>query len=1013
MKKRFAIFLTTLLTSWMGAWADGVHFTYDPGQYQLHTEVYAALVNSAGEQLQLNDGTYYVGAFVNNICRAEATLEIVPNLRTHVFRLRVGGTEEEIGKAAITFRVFKEQYSEATAAPVGSEYTIPSSVNVQFQGDASVGEASSPFNITFTPATYIALPEQVVVHRGTSVDMSEKIIVEPTGGLLPKLTWDWENSREFFTMDDNMLTALALTPDGAYLGVNGGGNLSAYTQIIIDAPATKVTWKEEYSGGVKVNVGDYETLTDILNTGYILTPEDATTTFTWTSSDQTIVAAMESDMGNAWKPMKVGNATMTGIANDDSGLRLALPVTVSQPIQGFYFGDDPQNPPVVMVQVGDNVSERLDALIKFVPETASNKSKVYEISTNTTSFVNENNTIIATKAWDWNNEELARSNQITVRAQDGSNATASIVVYVIDKQPTALEVVKPTIYLTMPEKQVDLEQGVYPEEADCTASLEGNLKLIPEGIDLHTLRYDLAPQNRDVIIMGGDEDEHGNMKYYVVGSGDCTVDVTVYALDNMKAYREDGYIMIPDIELKVSFKVTVQKGLGSFTFADVKMTRDNTYELTLKATPENAQFDASLIEVQIDPTIELPQGWKFVEAKADDNDKLKYTLTAQSVGNGTITIYYNKEEKGEGNIYVGQNLLMNDGWQWISLYTGSIDGINGMKTAFGDNLDEVRSQSEVLINDTKVGYFGDPITLGAMQTYKLKMKDLTQAGATAGTGSYELYDANNGYALRSITQEATGAEAGPISVDTRNGWNWIGNPYQYYQKINDIFGETQFEEGDYIKGKEKFTKYENGQWVGTLDYLTPGEGYIFKVNGATRSINFNREFSLSQNITAPAAGARQVSVSPEFWKFNHHDFADNMAMIAYVNAVTDPSRCTLWAFVDGECRGRGEAIGDRQFITVHGKQGEKVTFRVYDEVTHLLLDVYGSRTLEYTSGSYKAPVSLYAGTVSDINGVDAVRTTSSSVYDLQGRRADKASKGIFMVVDQKADGQRVVRKIMK
>lgn len=142
--KKITILTTMLLALVANAWADGVHFTYDPNTYEKATVVYLSLVDQDGTTPLSEE--YYVGAYIGEECRAEAQWErqLSGGLYEPPFYvLRVGGLESENGQK-ITFRV----YSETLMA----DYIIPESQFVTFNGgDAEVGSPSDPVKIKLIP----------------------------------------------------------------------------------------------------------------------------------------------------------------------------------------------------------------------------------------------------------------------------------------------------------------------------------------------------------------------------------------------------------------------------------------------------------------------------------------------------------------------------------------------------------------------------------------------------------------------------------------------------------------------------------------------------------------------------------------------------------------------------------------------------------------------------------------------------------------------------------------------
>jgi hypothetical protein len=992
MKKYFLSFLMLFAVA-LSSWADGVHFTYDANEYASHTVIWATLANAAGDPISISDADYYVGAFIDGKCRAEAGCYVDNGVKTNRFMLRVGGEDSEKGLKNITFRLFKA----IGGAGLGDEYEIPSDVTVIYQGDdVTVGEPSNPFKITFVPATSISLPENITIHRGVAVDMANYITISPEKGLLPILTWDYAASTDYLSMEGNMLTGVQITDSPKKLSLSSNsGTLITNTNVTVDAPATKSVWKDDtYYDGIKVAVGDYETVTNILKTGYTLTPEDATTTFNWTSGNTDII--QQADNGN-WLPKAAGTTVMTGVASDDSGITMTLQVTVVQAITGFYVGSNDNGPIAIVVQKGDNVSERLRNLMHVSPSGIVNPQFSFELPASNTSLSMQNGEIVATESYDYNNATAVANNYVTVNALDGFGATANFTVYVIPAQPTSVAAKEATLYLA---------ESNHGNPVDCSEQLYGNLQLAPNTLTLTDFTVSLASSNTDVVAKGTGKNEYGWDKFNVLAAGSTTITATVEAFDNESAYYdEDNKLVLPEKTLQTTFTASVQEALGSFTLENVVVSRNGIYKAVLTPQPAGVSVDADLISISVVPVTEFPAGWSFVDAVKDDTDDtgLTYTLTPKSVGNGTINIYYDGELRGTATIHVNQQWKLGNGWQWVSLYQGNLPSKTSMQNAFGDNMVEARSATQLIINDSQLGYFGDLTSMNTMQTYKLKLKDVGAMGLNCDLAE-ELEES-------SYFQNAKGNNA--LQVASHKGWNWIGNPYQYYQSLEEIFGNTNFSEGDQIKGKTQFAEYTGGHWTGSLTYLTPGEGYLFK-KAKSGNINFVREFKLAQATSAPASSRAAANNGTDLWEIDDTPYADNMSMVAQVNSVTDASHCTLWAFVGDECRGKGVAVGDRQFITIHGVAGETVRFYVYDESSRLLHSVYGTQVLEEGRGTYNAPVMLYAGnSVNAIEGIEAPATGTQQMYDLQGRAVKEAGKGLYMVVKQTADGKRVVKKIKK
>lgn len=964
----FSVFL--LVASVASLWADGVHFEYDPGKYEQQTHVFAAFADNLGTRINDPYYTYYLGAFIGGECRYEAVQQMDPAGNTF-FDLMVGGNASEVGQR-ITFRVYKV-LDDPTGAPAeGTEYWLDESQYFTYNADDRTTDVSSPKLLTFMPVSTVMIDPEIRVYKGQTVDLTNYIIKE-SYETLPVITWDGsEQGGEYYTLEGNMLTAVEKTEMvGAPLIARWGGvGDEVRVNVFVDVMATSATWLEAYRSGITVPVGDEETIGNVLATGFTLTPADASTTFSWTSSNTEVVNFV--DTRGLWLPLSKGTATLKGTANDESGLTLSLTVTVVQPVTDIRLSETE-----IYVEVGSDITDRLNELVNVYPENATNKEVTWRIDDGNTSITWLNNRFTATTI---TKDEDVKT--MTVTAKDGYGASAELTINVIAQTPKTLSARQATLYLTHDTSNDTGE--------DCTADVLGNLELKPDGLTLSDYGPSFESSDNKVIEIEASP-ASADVTFRVKGSGEATITASISFSD----YTEMDETGAPTIcTLSTTFNIIVRDGLGSFTFDNVNMTREEAYTLVIAPQPAGSTYDASKISVAVKPfeRISFPAEWTFVDVTpVADSEGLKYTLNAKSVGNGDIVVSYDGEEMGRGTINVGQRLHLADGWQWISLYEGSMNEAD-MRTAFGDKLSDLRSQDSYIINDSELGYFGNLASIDPVQTYKLRLKDVGSEGLTyTPQGNYYMTIAN-------ATEGQT--------LTLRKGWNWIGNPYQYYQTLTDVLAGNTFANGDWIKSKTGSATYNGTTWTGSLKYLTPGEGILLYIQSAG-DIKLASEFTLTQQATAPLGARRSnSSVVPTPWTFDHSLFENNMAMVVRVSNVNDPSRITVWAFVGNECRGQGESVGDLQFITVHGVAGERVTFILYDELTGMFHDVYGSRTLTEVLGTYDQPVPLFAGQATDIDSIKAGKFgKSTSVYDLQGRRLNTTpAKGVYIL-----NGRKVVR----
>ncbi len=966
MRRAYSL-LAAILFSLTTIWADGIFFTYDASKYSDETVIYLALTDALGTRMDYPNSC--IGAFIGGECRDEAfaTYDQVSGHTYYLLRVR-GDADRERGQA-ITFRVML-QYGGASATGTGTrlEYWIDSNTPLAtFMGDDRTTEISNPLLVTFLPITDISFKQEPIrVHRGQTLDLLSLIDRWVPGadveGCLPQLEWSYDDyAANFFRIEGNNITGLKLTDEiGVELGVGYGGQRLRDVQVVVDLVASSVQWLEEYRLGTTVSVGDYETLNDILANGYVLTPADAVTTFLWESSNEEVVGF---DRTNRWTPLKAGFAVLTGTALDGSGLTLTLNVTVIQPVTQVLFDDAPSG--YMTAIVGEDITDRLNSHISVYPSDATNKEVRWNVDSNNTSVVWKNGRLVAAKTtYGYEGSDL-----LYAVAADGYGARAEVHVSVLPVQPTGLNVLQNPLYLSF-------EAGGTP--VDVTSQIAGNVKVLPEEADDPYVWFDVANDGPSEVLQLRQTDM--GVTIMLVGLGTCTVTAHVMTVDPVHDTEE---------ELAASFQVVVRQGLSGFFVENVEMARGETVTVKLRAQPEGTSFDPSKVSLRVVPGggqlgSTFPSDWLFATVTKSGSDGLTYTLGAQCLGVAGLVVSYDGQDMGWGTLSVMQRLTMADGWQWIALAQGQMDE-PAMHDAFGANLSEIRSQEQLLINDSQQGYVGRLTNLDTGHTYKLRM-----TGIGSGTKTYDMPGSNYLFLYA-----PTGTE-----MSLRRGWNWAGNIYQYYQPVGSLFdGTSGFTSGDIIKCKNAFATFDGTKWQGTLRYLTPGEGMlVYMQNGGT--VKFKPEFQMPQNLTPPQLSRAQSSTfSPQSSMFtiDGSRFDDNMAMIAFVGNVGAPSQVTLYAFVGDECRGRGEPIGDRQFITVHGQAGDVVTFKVYDPLTGCLHDVYGSRKWQPFVGSIDAPVSLYAGQISGIADVETVRVENDDfVYDLQGRKVGRLSTGLYI-----------------
>lgn len=398
----------------------------------------------------------------------------------------------------------------------------------------------------------------------------------------------------------------------------------------------------------------------------------------------------------------------------------------------------------------------------------------------------------------------------------------------------------------------------------------------------------------------------------------------------------------------------------------VEMVSTETRDFVLTPDPVDAEVDPSRVEVTIEDA-SVPEMWKsIVDIVPTDETMLNYTIKPHSVGRATISVKLDGVEVATSYVGIGQRYMQKAGWKWTSLYSGGVSW-NSPEYELGNVVEEIRSEDALLHNDPEYGYFGDLNRLEPGECYKIKVKE-----EEPGLLNLRIYP--GGYEdMRPYRQIV------PM-------WNWLGNPYQYDHDINSVFSTedanaNKFNVGDRIVSKDNgFAEYNGEKWTGTLTTLHAGLGYMY-FNAASDTINMELKYEWNMPQGTPVMNAPQHKQS--VWTYNSAPFADNMTIVADLGNDYSAERFTVGAFVGDECRGEGEMIDGKCFITVHADKGETISFKLHDAVSGEMRTINEQMPFTKMAGSLRAPQRLTVGGI--VTGITAADIASSGIAIVNGQ----------------------------
>ena len=287
---------------------------------------------------------------------------------------------------------------------------------------------------------------------------------------------------------------------------------------------------------------------------------------------------------------------------------------------------------------------------------------------------------------------------------------------------------------------------------------------------------------------------------------------------------------------------------------------------------------------------------------------------------------------------IGQRIRLERGWNWISF------------NAQRDNLFQMVTSQLSKGNTIVKGQTG-------FTSYWASENRWSGVLSSEGLNTGEAYMAwsKNG---QEFVYYGASMNPSDYPIDIKKGWNWIGVYGLNNLALDEGLASYSPEYGDVVKSINAFSVYggDGIGWLGNLDYLEPGKGYLLKAK-STGNLVFPEKSS-----TSGRSGGRVDD------SYSNNEFGENMGLIAQVNGVDGLENYVLEALVEEELRGVVPAIQIEEgrnplfLLTVHGENADKVHFRLRNgsEVIPLVMNTKSSVAFQNNSlmGSLDGPMIL-------------------------------------------------------
>ncbi len=400
-----------------------------------------------------------------------------------------------------------------------------------------------------------------------------------------------------------------------------------------------------------------------------------------------------------------------------------------------------------------------------------------------------------------------------------------------------------------------------------------------------------------------------------------------------------------------------------------------------------------------------------------------YVLTVQTAEIEDLEGFYGTEGKSASWTqylapgYQTLSMELSAGWNWISTNMEGVSNPIALLTPIQEKVKRMQNQTQEITHDPNLGLIGNLESISPETFYKLEMNADGQIDITG-----------------------TALSPNQVRLDLKQGWNWIGYIPRSATSPTKALALLTADVGDEVKGQEGFAQFNGTTWIGTLEQMEPGKGYMYRAKKA-QSFQYPIIGVSVANAALRSADVYSAANNP-IWAVDIHKYPNNMSVIADLWAdgiKQEPDVYTVAAFCGDECRGIGEYVDGKLFMTVYGEgKGETITFRAvrdgqstqwairetiaFTENTQGSLEqpfalnltnqvVTGILEINRQTGIYPNPVSHYLyikGDVFDIRQVRVVNTNGAVLFsreldENQGLDVSTLVPGMYILIIDRGD----------
>ncbi|PQJ75198.1 LamG-like jellyroll fold domain-containing protein [Polaribacter gangjinensis] len=338
--------------------------------------------------------------------------------------------------------------------------------------------------------------------------------------------------------------------------------------------------------------------------------------------------------------------------------------------------------------------------------------------------------------------------------------------------------------------------------------------------------------------------------------------------------------------------------------------------------------------------------WDASEGKLKEatlNDTLSIAFLADEIiGSYTNPAIFNN------TLVTGQQLLLNQGWTWVSF------NVNDERFNRLNNLTK-----DLVLNTGNLFQSYAPALLDVYQYDELNPSESSWNGTISSNGGIT---SDKMYKIKLSSPQNFNIKGIPVDLktwffDVSQNWNWLPYVVSKNTPIGEALANLNATEGDFIKSQSLFASFSSSVgWKGSLTYLKAGEGYMLRSNSAQRFTYpdyLNQTSAKNSFIKSNKKGDIEDDILP----YQYAQFPNTMSIIAKLPDGFE----NLYFYNDmGQLKGNAttqDVNGNNlAFITVYGDKPEKLIAYIGSGNTKQVTNKLFSFSTDAIMGSILEPI---------------------------------------------------------